>query len=173
MLENYIEANQRQMQFLADEINRVGNITLNNNQFLRVLKRHSWKGLRKFNSVKGLRKDRVYKEYEHLQRTFSRDDTVDRPNQKIPPLHKIDEVFFVNEPEPIRPDTVSENDSITSKDDDGLDDSDLDINLITQTRHEAIPSSSSEEESSGDQSSSDESSPSSASSGSQGADAAK
>src|ERR1041385_1376547 len=48
MLENYIEANQRPMKFLADEINRVGNIALNNNQYLRVLKRHSWKGLRKF-----------------------------------------------------------------------------------------------------------------------------
>src|SRR3954470_17242718 len=173
MLSNYIEANQRQMQFLADEINRVGNIALNNNQYLRVLKRHSWKGLRKFNSVKGLRKERIYKEYPHLQRNFSRDDTMDRPNQKIPPLHKIDEVFFVNKPESIRPDTVSENDSITSKDDDGLDDSDLDINLITQTRHEAIPTSSSEEESSGDQSSSDESSSSTASSGSQSADAAQ
>src|ERR1041385_3163861 len=116
ILENYIEANQRQMQFHADEINRVGNTALNNNHYLHVLKRHSWKGLRKFNSVKGLRKDRIYKEYEHLRRNFSRDDTVDRPNQKIPPLHKVDEVFFVNEPEPIRPDTVSENDSITSKD---------------------------------------------------------
>src|ERR1041385_7011742 len=111
------------MQFLADEINRVGNIALNNNQYLRVLKRHSWKGLRKFNSVKGLRKDRIYKEYEHLQRNFSRDDTVDRLNPKLPPLHNIDEVFFVNEPEPIRPDTISGIDSITSKDDDGPDNS--------------------------------------------------
>src|SRR4051812_18971124 len=97
MLENYIEANQRQMQFLADEINRVGNIAMNNNQYLRVLKRHSWKGLRKFNFVKGLRKEHIYKEYEHLKGNFARDDTVDRPNQKLPPLHKIDEVFFVNE----------------------------------------------------------------------------
>src|SRR3954469_15618256 len=63
MLENFIEANQRQMQFLADEINRVGNIALNNNLHLRVVKRHSWKSLRKFNSVKGLRKDRIYKDY--------------------------------------------------------------------------------------------------------------
>src|ERR1041385_2742593 len=35
MLENYIEENQRQMQWLADEINRVGNIAMNNNQYLR------------------------------------------------------------------------------------------------------------------------------------------
>src|SRR4051812_31839022 len=119
MLENFIEANQRQMQFLADEVNRVGNIAVNNNLYLRVLKRHSWKGLRKFNSVQGLRKARIYKEYDYLNRNFSRDDTIARPNQKLPPLHKVDEVFFVNEPEPIRPDT---NDSVTSKDDEGLDD---------------------------------------------------
>src|SRR3954466_8756152 len=100
MLENYIEANQRQMQFLANEINRVGNIVMNNNQYLCVLKRHSWKSLRKFNSVKGLRKERIYKEYEYLKRNFSRDDTVDQPNQKLPPLQKIDEVFFIKEPEP-------------------------------------------------------------------------
>src|ERR1041385_3543577 len=110
MLENYIEANQRQMQFLANEINRVGNIALNNNQYLRVLKRHCWKGLCKCNSIKGRRKDRIFKEYSHLQQNFSIDDTVDRPNQKLPPLHKIDEVLFVTEPEPILPDTVSEND---------------------------------------------------------------
>src|SRR3954465_14006516 len=127
------------MQFLADKINRVGNIAVNNNLYLCFLKRHSWKGLRKFNSVQGLRKARIYKDYEYLNQNFSRDDTVVRPNQKLPPLHKVDEVFFVNEPEHIRPDTVSDNDSITSKDDEGLDDSDLDLNLITQTRHEAVP----------------------------------
>lgn len=168
MLENYIEANQRQMQFLADEINRVGNIALNNNQYLRVLKRHSWKGLQKFNSVNRMCKDRIFKEYSHLERNFSRNDTVDRPNQKLPPLHKIDEVFFVNEPEPIRPDTVSDNNSNTSKDDDGLDDSDPD--LIASKNFEALPSPESEEESSGDQSSSGEScSCHSASLGSKGA----
>src|SRR3954466_11600558 len=37
MLEKYIDANQRQMQHLSDEINRIGNIALNNNQYLRVL----------------------------------------------------------------------------------------------------------------------------------------
>src|SRR4051812_18734274 len=119
MLENFIEANQCQMQLLADEINRVGNVAVNNNLYLRVLKRHSWKGLKKFNLVQGLRKARIYKDYEYLNQNFSRDDTVVRPNQKLPPLHKVDEVFFVNEPEPIRPDT---NDSVTSKDDEGLDD---------------------------------------------------
>src|SRR4051812_20035376 len=113
------------MQFLADEINRVGNIALNNNQYLIVLKRHSWKGLRKFNSVKALRKDRIFKEYDHLSQNFSRDDTIDRTNQKLAPVHKVDEVFFINEPEPIRTDTVSDNDSITSKYGAVLDDSDL------------------------------------------------
>ena len=59
MLENFIEGNQRQMQFLSDEINRVGNIAMNNNHYLRVLKRHSWKGLRKFHSVEKLRDARI------------------------------------------------------------------------------------------------------------------
>src|SRR3954470_22163678 len=96
MLENFIEGNQCQMQHLSDEINRVGNIALNNNQYLKVLKRHSWKGLRKFNSVKKLADARIYKKYPHLQRNFSRNDSIDRPNPKIPPLEKIDEVLFVN-----------------------------------------------------------------------------
>src|SRR3954466_7442714 len=47
MVENFIEGNQHQMQHLSDEINRVRNIALNNNQYLKVMKRHSWKGLRK------------------------------------------------------------------------------------------------------------------------------
>src|SRR3954466_14096393 len=37
MLEKFIDANQRHMQHLSDKINRVGNIALNNNQYLRVL----------------------------------------------------------------------------------------------------------------------------------------
>src|SRR3954466_16214634 len=61
MLENFIKSNQRQMQHLSDEINRVGNIVLNNNQYLKVLKRHSWKGLRKFHSIEKLRDARIYK----------------------------------------------------------------------------------------------------------------
>ena len=67
MLENFIEGNQCQMQFLSDEINRVSNIAMNNNHYLRVLKRHSWKGLRKFHSIEKLRDARIYKEYPHLQ----------------------------------------------------------------------------------------------------------
>ena len=157
MLENYIEANQRQMQFLVDEVNRVGNIALNKNQYLRLLKRRSWKGLRKFYSHKGLVKEHYYKDYPHLSWNFSRDDRVDRPNPKLPPLHKIDEVLFVNEPEPIRPDTVSEGDSVTSNPEDILDDSDLD--LLAPENDDDYVSSPSEEESSGDQSSSSESSP--------------
>src|SRR3954468_17752773 len=51
MLENFIEGDQRQIQHLSDEINHVGNIALNNNQYLKVLKRQSWKGLRKCHSI--------------------------------------------------------------------------------------------------------------------------
>ena len=70
MLENFIEMNQRQMQFLSDEINRVGNIALHYNQYLRVLKRHSWKILRKFNSVSKFKKEHFDKDYPHLQQNF-------------------------------------------------------------------------------------------------------
>src|SRR3954465_15784091 len=116
------------MQHLSDETNRVGNIALNNNQYLKVLKCHSWKGLRKFNSIKKLRDARIYKEYPHLQRKFSRNDAIDRPNPKIPSLEKIDEVLFVNPAEQIRPDTLSDDASHTSKqEDDPLDDRDLDL----------------------------------------------
>src|SRR3954469_18731558 len=118
MLENFIEGNQRQMQHLSDEINRVGNIALNNNQNLKVLKRHSWKGLRKFHSIDKLRDARIYKEYPHLQQNFSRNDALDRPNPKIPSLEKIEEVRFVNPAKQIRPDTYSDKDSHTSKHDD-------------------------------------------------------
>ena len=156
MLENYIEANQRQMQTLMDEIHRLGNIVVNNNQHLRMLGRRSWKGLRKFYSHKSLVKEHYYKDYPHLSRTFSRDDRVDRPNPKLPPLHKIDEVLFVNEPEPIRPDTVSGGDSVTSNPEHFLEDSD--INLLAPVGDEYV-SPTSEEESSGDQSLSGESSP--------------
>ena len=128
MLENFIEGNQRQMQHLSDEINRVGNIALNNNQYLRVLKRHSWKGLRKFHSIDKLRDPRIYKDYPHLQRNFARNDAIDRPNPKIPPLEKIDEEFFVNPAKQIRPDTFSDEDSHTSKhEDDPLDESDMEM----------------------------------------------
>ena len=40
---------------------------------------------------------------------------MDRPTPKLPPLHKIDEALFVNEPDPIAPETLSDEDSITSK----------------------------------------------------------
>src|ERR1043165_6884928 len=116
------------MRHLSDEINRVGNIALNNNQYLRVLKRHSWKGLRKFHSIYKLRDAKIYKEYPHLQRNFARNDAVDCPNPRIPPLEKINEVLFVNPVEQIRPDTLSDEDSHSSKhEDDPLDGSDMEI----------------------------------------------
>ena len=128
MLENFIKGNQRQMQHLSDEINRVGNIALNNNQYLRVLKRHSWKGLRKFHSIDKLHDARIYKECPHLQRNFARNDAIDRPNPKIPPLEKIDEVLFVNPAEQIWPDTFSDEDLHTSKqEDDPLEESDMEM----------------------------------------------
>ena len=66
--------------------------------------------------------------YPHLQRNFSCNGAIDRPNPKIPSLEKIDEVLFVNTAEQIRPDTFSDEDSHTSKhEDDPLDDSDLEL----------------------------------------------
>src|ERR1043165_9276847 len=99
------------MQHISDEINRAGNIAMNNNQYLRVLKRHSWKGLRKFHSIDKLRDAWIYKEYPHLQQNFARNDAVNRPNPRILPLEKIDEVLFVNPVEQIRPNTFSDEDS--------------------------------------------------------------
>jgi hypothetical protein len=145
------------MQHLSDEINRVGNIALNNNQYLKVLKRHSWKGLQKFNSVKKLEADRIFKEYPHLQRHFSRNDSIDRPNPKIPSLDKIDEVLFVNPAEQIRPDTFSDEDSHTSKhEDDPLDDSDLELLQAPMDFDEEESPASTEGDTSGDASSSGE-----------------
>src|SRR3954462_2648179 len=130
MLENFIEGNQCQMQHLSNEINRVGNIALNNNQYLRVLKRHSWKGLRKFHSIEKLHDARIYKEYPHLQRNFSRNDSIDRPNPKIPSLEKIEEVLFVNPADHVQPDTLSDTDSHSSKqEEDPLDESDMELLL--------------------------------------------
>ena len=156
MLENFIEANQRQMHTLMEEINRVGNIVVNNNQHLRVIGRRSWKGLWKIYSQKSLARQHYFKDYPHLHRTFSRDDCIDRPTRKLPPLHKIDEALFVNEPEPICPETFSDGDSIMSSPEDFLKDSDMD--LLTPAGDDYV-SPTSEEESSGDQSSSGKSSP--------------
>src|SRR4051812_15725395 len=114
------------MQGLMNEVNRVGNIAVNNNQHLRMLGRCSWKGMRKFYSHKSLVKDLYFKDYPHLSRTFPRDDRVDHPNLKLPLLITLNEVLFVNEPEQIRPDTVSDGDSIKSNPKDILDDSDID-----------------------------------------------
>src|SRR3954469_5817263 len=116
---------------------------MNNNQYLRVLKRHSWTGLRKFHSKDKLCEARIYKEYPHLQRNFARHDAVDRPNPRIPPLEKIEEVLFVNPTGQIRPDTFSDEDSHTSRQEsDPLDDSDLEM-LRAPLNVEAIPSAAS------------------------------
>src|SRR4051812_13121026 len=55
--------------FLMKSI-ELATLLLNNNQYLKMLKRHSWKSLRKFNSVKKLAEARIFKEYPHLQRNF-------------------------------------------------------------------------------------------------------
>ena len=154
MLENFIDANERQMQHLSNEIYRVGNI---------ALKRHSWKSLRKFNSHRKLTKEHFYKDYPHLQWNFSRNDVVDRPNPKIPPLTKIDEVLFVNDAEQIRLDTFSDADSITSKqEDDPLNDSDLDL-LALENFDDYVSPDSEDKSTSCDKSSSGKPSPPSAS----------
>src|SRR3954466_4091337 len=128
------------MQHLSDEVNRVGNIVMNNNQYLHVLMRHLWKGLRKFHSIDKIRDARIYKEYPHLQRNFARNDAVDRPNPRIPPLEKIDEVLFVNPTEQIRPYTFSDEDSHTSRQEiEPLNDSDLEL-LQAPLNVEDIPS---------------------------------
>ena len=75
----------------------------------------------------------------------------------MPPLHKIDEVLFVNDAEQIRPDTVSNEESITSKhEDDPLDDSDLDLLPAPMHFEELESPASAEGSTSGDASSSGE-----------------
>ena len=143
------------MQTMLDEINRVGNIAVNNNQHLRIIGRRTWKGIRKFYSSKSLAKAHYFKEYPHLHRTFTRDARVDRPNPKLPPLHKIDEALFVNEPDRIAPENFSDGDSVTSTPEDQSDDSD--VNLLAPAGDDYV-SPTSKEESSGDQTSSSESS---------------
>src|SRR3954466_1000758 len=144
------------MQHLSDEVNRVGNIVMNNNQYLHVLMRHLWKGLRKFHSIDKIRDARIYKEYPHLQRNFARNDAVDRPNPRIPPLEKIDEVLFVNPAEQIRTDTLSEEDSHSSKhEDDPLDESDMEM-LQAPLNIEDIDSPASSASTSSEEASSDE-----------------
>ena len=80
---------------------------------------------------------------------------MDRLTPKLPPLHKIDEALFANEPEPIAPETFSDGDSVTSNPEDLSDDSE--VNLLAPAGDDYV-SPTSEEESSGDQSSSSESS---------------
>ena len=155
MLENFIEANQRQMQALMAEVNRVGNIAVNNNCHLKVIARRTWKGLRKFYSSKSLAKAHYFKEYPHLARVYTRDSRADRPTPKLPPLNKIEEAFFVNEPDPVLPETFSSDDSVSSKDAEYSVDNSIDL---FATVGEDYVSPTSEEESSGDQSSSGESS---------------
>ena len=91
-----------------------------------------------------------------MQRNFSRNDAIDRPNPKIPSLEKIDEALFVNPAEQIRPDTYSDEDSHTSRhEDDPLDDSDLEMlqapmNIEDIQSPASVEGSSSEEASSGE-----------------------
>ena len=80
---------------------------------------------------------------------------MDRPTPKLPPLHKIDEAFFVNDPKPVAPEPLSDDGSKTSKAEEYSDDSD--VNLMAPAGEDYV-SPSSDEESSGDQSSSSDSS---------------
>ena len=97
------------------------------------------------------------REYPHLQRHFSRNDSIYCPNPKIPSLEKIDEVLFVNPAEQIRPDTLSDEDSHTSKqEDDPLKDSDLDLLQAPLDIEEIESPASTEGDTSGDASSSGE-----------------
>ena len=156
MLENFIEGNQRQMQTVLNEVNRVGNIALHNTQRLRILERRSWKNLRKFYSYAQLKKDHHFKYYPHLSRTFSRDDRAERPNPKLPPLNKIDEVIHVNAPD----DRIApEVDSGSSRSSADHEDSDVDLFAPDNEDYASPPSS--DADSSGEHSSSGESSPAS------------
>src|SRR4051812_46463285 len=86
MLQHHIDQDFLQKHKMMDEINHLRNITMNNNQLLRECLRRDWKGMRKFNSLGQLQRC-GFKEYPpHLNRQWTNDDRVDRPDSTIPLL---------------------------------------------------------------------------------------
>ena len=90
-----------------DEINHLRNITMNNNQMLRECLRRDWKGLRKFNSLGQLQRCGFEEYPPYLNRNWTNDDRVDRPDPNIPRLPKNRDILSVDDYYHITLDTFS------------------------------------------------------------------
>src|SRR4051812_39108865 len=97
MLQHHIDQDFLRKQNMMDEINHLRNIAMNNNQMMCECLRRDWKGLRKFNSL-GQLEHCGFEEYPpHLNRQWTNDDCVDRPDSNIPLLPKNRHVISVDD----------------------------------------------------------------------------
>src|SRR3954469_9098056 len=83
MLKHFIEEDRVQKQSMMNEINRIRNIAMNNNQIGLESLRREWKGLRKFNSCGQLHRSGFEAYPPHLERPWAQ---VDRPDPIVPRL---------------------------------------------------------------------------------------
>src|SRR4051812_47660727 len=97
MLQHHIDQDFIQKQALMDEIKHLHNIAMNNNQMLRECLRRDWKGLRKFNSLGQLQRCGFEEYPPHLNRNWTNDDRVDRPDPNIPRLPNNRDVLSVDD----------------------------------------------------------------------------
>ena len=107
MLQHHIDQDFLQKQKMMDEINHLRNITMNNNKLLCECLSREWKGLRKYNSLGQLQCCGFEEFPPHLQRQWTNDDHVDRPDSTIPLLPKNRDVLSVNDYYHITMDTIS------------------------------------------------------------------
>src|SRR3954464_14505203 len=107
MLQHHIDQDFLQKQKMMDEINHLRNIAMNNNQMLRECLRRDWKGLWELNSL-GQLKRCGFEEYPpHLNRNWTNDDRVDRPDFNIPLMPKNRDVLSVDHYYHITVNTIS------------------------------------------------------------------
>src|ERR1041385_720869 len=97
MLQHHIDQDFLQKRKMMDEINHLHNIAMNNNQMLRECLHRDWKGLRKSNSLGQLQRCGFEEYPPHLNRIWTNDDRVDRPNFNIPLLRKNRDVLSVDD----------------------------------------------------------------------------
>src|SRR3954469_24110106 len=94
MLKHFIEEDRVQKQSMMNEINRIRNIAMNNNQIGLESLRREWKGLRKFNTCGQLHRSGFEAYPPHLERQWARDDRLD---PRIPLLPANKAICFVDD----------------------------------------------------------------------------
>src|SRR3954465_16041434 len=82
---------------MMNEINRLCNIVMNNNQIGRESLRREWKGLRKFNMCGQLHRSGFEAYPPHLERPWAQVDRPDRSDPRIPLLTENRAICFVDE----------------------------------------------------------------------------